>query len=120
MADMKKAEEAVKKLDVKKIVLIVVGLVLVLNIFATIMNGRYDELKVGLDQVKVSAEAAKATDGISAEIATIKQDVAAMQKSLDELKKFTEALARSEYEGFKAELAQLSSHVEEVGKLLGN
>ena len=44
-----KIAEYVKGLGVKKIVLIVLGVVLLLNILATVTNSRFDSLKAELD-----------------------------------------------------------------------
>ncbi|EFB91186.1 hypothetical protein HMPREF7215_0276 [Pyramidobacter piscolens W5455] len=110
-----KIAEYVKSLGVKKIVLIVLGIVLVLNILATVTNSRFDSLKAELDQIKTSAAGQLPND----EIAQVKKDLASMQKSVDELKAFTQNLARAEYDAFKAQLEQMNRHLDEMGAMIG-
>ena len=42
-----------------------------------------------------------------------------MQKSVDELKAFTQNLARAEYDAFKAQLEQMNRHLDEMGAMIG-
>lgn len=119
-----KIVEYVKGWNVKKVVLIVLGVVLVLNILSTMTNSRFDSLKAELDQIKASsatqaanvADAVNAADAIKNEIVQIKKDLDSMQKSAGELKAFTQNLARTEYNIFKARLDQMNKDVEEMNK----
>lgn len=110
-----KIAEYVKGLGIRKIVLIVLGIILVLNIMATMTNNRFDSLKNELNQIKTSVAGQAAND----EIVQVKKDLAAMQKSVDELKAFTQNLARAEYDAFKVQLEQLNKHLDEMSKMLG-
>jgi hypothetical protein len=105
MADVTKNEPA-PKYNWKKILAVVVVVILALNIFVSLVNSKYDSLKTEVDQIKTSA-AALGTDP-SKDIAKLKADLAAVQKTVDELKAMTDTLTQADYDLYKAKVDALS------------
>ena len=109
-----KIAQVLGKYGWKKIAVAVVVVILALNVFVTLVNGKYNSLKAEVDQIKATSAAVAPTD----ELAQLKGKFEALKAELQSVSTSVEELAqlKGEFEALKAELQSVSTSVEELKK----
>ncbi len=96
----------------KKVVFGAIGVLLALNILATIFGGKMDAVRQDVAQVKADAESVARS---GEELKQIRAEVSALGERLAKIENLARSLAAAEQERLTQDLADISSLVKDLG-----
>ena len=107
----------------KKIIFAALGILLALNIAATLIGNQSSDVKSEVVAAKDAAQKLAANGDaktLHAEIEKLTAELAALRQKTDHLEELVHSLAQSEYERVKDDISRLSKHADTLSKKINH